>query len=163
MLPTDFTGNSAKNVRYCPLVARAAQHQRFPSQVAPNERLSQINEEDKRATGGFGGSLRAQRKRETWVFLFFLVETTRVREGRELLFPKRFMSGIRQAIVCVCALYQDPLIELLCSNEGVCMSRVFSPTLSSKSSRSRIWLRRILNFNVDVTKSKPQNEQSCIK
>ncbi|KAF8434296.1 hypothetical protein L210DRAFT_949356 [Boletus edulis BED1] len=43
--------------------------ERFPSQVAPNERLSQINEEDKRAMGGFGGSLRAQRKRETWVFL----------------------------------------------------------------------------------------------
>ncbi|KAF8129813.1 hypothetical protein EV363DRAFT_268952 [Boletus edulis] len=41
--------------------------ERFPSQVAPNERLSQINEEDKRATGGFGGSLRAQRKRETWL------------------------------------------------------------------------------------------------
>ncbi|KAF8435494.1 hypothetical protein L210DRAFT_2531251 [Boletus edulis BED1] len=39
--------------------------ERFPSQVAPNERLSQINEEDKRATGGSGGSLRAQRKRET--------------------------------------------------------------------------------------------------
>ncbi|KAF8120033.1 hypothetical protein EV363DRAFT_1376332 [Boletus edulis] len=113
-LPTDFTGNSAKKVRYCPLVARAAQYpqsrcllilqgtrqrtfgtvlswrelrntvcqdqidhdtqasyqmddERFPSQVAPNERLSQINEEDKRATGGFGGSLRAQRKRETLV------------------------------------------------------------------------------------------------
>ncbi|KAF8414868.1 hypothetical protein L210DRAFT_3513167 [Boletus edulis BED1] len=46
--------------------------ERFPSQVAPNERLSQINEEDKRAMGGFGGSLRAQRKRETWVFLSFL-------------------------------------------------------------------------------------------
>ncbi|KAF8126314.1 hypothetical protein EV363DRAFT_1128836, partial [Boletus edulis] len=37
---------------------------RFPSQVAPNERLSLINEEDKRATGEFGGLLRAQRKRD---------------------------------------------------------------------------------------------------
>ncbi|KAF8129797.1 hypothetical protein EV363DRAFT_1336550 [Boletus edulis] len=32
--------------------------ERFPSQVAPNERLSQINEEDKRAMGGFGGEKR---------------------------------------------------------------------------------------------------------
>ncbi|KAF8418478.1 hypothetical protein L210DRAFT_3635996 [Boletus edulis BED1] len=41
--------------------------ERFPSEVAPNERLSLIKE-DKRATAGFGGSLPAQRKRETWVF-----------------------------------------------------------------------------------------------